>query len=128
MRIAYDQVLDRVGRPGRYVYPLSVGAERATQIDDFTVHVRATDTRAKLDEVETPRYATSKNGDDTRISASASEPSSSRPRTTSWCLTRGKRRRRAEVSAYVPSWGEFKGAGWMAQHEAPKAVATSRCA
>ena len=39
--------LERVGGRVRYVYPLSVGAERATQIDDFTVRVWATDTRAK---------------------------------------------------------------------------------
>ena len=69
MRISYDQVVSESGGRVRYVYPLSVGAERATEIDDFSVQVRAGDTRATLEEVETPRYATTKSGDDRGFSA-----------------------------------------------------------
>jgi Ca-activated chloride channel family protein len=110
VRIAYDQVLKESGGRVRYVYPLSVGAERATQIDDFTVQVRATDTRSRLDEIETPRYATSKNGDDRgfRLSFGARQFTPANDFIVSYARQTDND---AEVSAYVPSWGEFKGGG-----------------
>jgi Ca-activated chloride channel family protein len=110
VRIAYDQVLKESGGRVRYVYPLSVGAERATQIDDFTVHVRATDTRSRLDEVETPRYATSKNGDERgfQVSFGAKQFTPANDFIVSYARQTDSD---AEVSAYVPAWGEFKGGG-----------------
>jgi Ca-activated chloride channel family protein len=110
VRIAYDQVLKESGGRVRYVYPLSVGAERATQIDDFTVRVRATDTRSRLDEVETPRYATSKNGDERGfdVSFGVKQFTPSNDFIVSYARQTDSD---AEVSAYVPSWGEFKGGG-----------------
>jgi Ca-activated chloride channel family protein len=110
VRIAYDQVVPESGGRVRYVYPLSVGAERATQIDDFSVHVRAADTRAKLEEVETPRYATSKSVDDRgfRIEFGAKRFTPDDDFIVSYTRQRADE---AEVSAYVPSWGEFKGGG-----------------
>ena len=67
VRIGYDQVLKESGGRIRYVYPLSVGAERATAIEEFAVHVQATDSRAPLGEIETPHYATSKSGEPGRF-------------------------------------------------------------
>jgi len=110
VRIAYDEVLKESGGRVRYVYPVSVGAERSTQIDDFSVQVRATDTRAKLEEVETPGYAAAKGGDDRgiRVGFSAKQFTPSHDFIVSYTRqTDGD----AEVSAYVPAWGEFKGGG-----------------
>src|SRR4029078_2690499 len=39
--IAYDQVLDESLGRARYLYPLSLGADRAVRIDDFTIDVTA---------------------------------------------------------------------------------------
>jgi hypothetical protein len=110
VRIAYDQVLGESGGRVRYVYPLSVGSERATTIDDFSVQVRAADTQSKLEEVETPHYATSKDGDDRAFhlgfAAKRFTPESD------FIVSYARRRAdEAEVSAYVPSWGEWKGKG-----------------
>ena len=85
-------------------------AERATEIDDFSVQVRAGDTRATLEEVETPHYATTKSGDDRgfRLGFSAKRFTPASDFVVSYARQRADD---AEVSAYVPSWGEFKGSG-----------------
>jgi Ca-activated chloride channel family protein len=110
VRIAYDQVLPESGGRVRYVYPLSVGSERATTIDDFSVQVRAADTRSRLEEVETPHYATLKNGDDRgfHLGFAAKRFTPESDFIVSYARQRADD---AEVSAYVPSWGEFKGGG-----------------
>lgn len=52
--LAYDQALaDRGGR-ARYVYPLSLGADRAVTLDDFSIRVAA---GGPIGEAETPGYA-----------------------------------------------------------------------
>ena len=110
VRIAYDQVLAESGGRVRYVYPLSVGSERATEIDDFSVQVRATDTRSKLEEVETPGYSASKTGDDRgfRAGFTAHRFTPGADFIVSYARQRADE---ADLSAYVPAWGEFKGGG-----------------
>ncbi len=110
VRIAYDEVLKESGGRIRYVYPLSVGSERSTQIDDFSVQVRATDTRSELEDVSTPGYATVKTGDErgVRVAFSAKQFTAARDFIVSYAR---QTEDAAEVSAYVPSWGEFKGGG-----------------
>jgi Ca-activated chloride channel family protein len=55
--LAYDQALaPRDGR-ARYVYPLSLGADRATRIEDFDLRVTASDSAGPLGAAETPGYA-----------------------------------------------------------------------
>jgi Ca-activated chloride channel family protein len=110
VRIAYDQALAESGGRVRYVYPLSVGSERAIEIDDFSVQVRAADTRSKLEEVETPGYATSKTGDDRGFRAGFSARRFT-PLADFIVSYARQRADEAEVSAYVPAWGEFKGGG-----------------
>ena len=55
--IAYDQVLSQVSNQVRYVYPLSLGQDRAVTIDDLTIDVTAGDATTSLVAVRTPGYA-----------------------------------------------------------------------
>jgi len=110
VRIAYDQVVKEAGGRIRYAYPLSVGAERATTIDDFSMQVRVTDTRAPVEELETPRYATLKSGEErgVRIAFSAKQFVPAHDFVVSYARPPQDE---ADLAAYVPSWGELKGAG-----------------
>jgi hypothetical protein len=110
VRIAYDQVVKESGGRIRYAYPLSVGAERATTIDDFSMQVRVTDTRAPVEELETPQYATSKSGEDrgVRIAFSAKQFVPANDFVVSYARPTQDE---ADLAAYVPSWGELKGVG-----------------
>ena len=56
--LAYNQALNESGGRVRYIYPLSVGGDRATKVDELSIHVAASDTRARLGDIETPRYPT----------------------------------------------------------------------
>ena len=110
VRIAYDQVVKESGGRIRYAYPLSVGAERATTIDDFSVQVRVTDTRAAVEELETPGYATSKSGEDrgVRLAFSAKKFAPAQDFVVSYARPTQDE---ADLAAFVPSWGELKGVG-----------------
>lgn len=55
--LAYDQVLPEASRQVRYLYPLSLGQDRAVSIDDFTIDVTAADATTSLVAVRTPGYA-----------------------------------------------------------------------
>ena len=57
--LAYDQALgSRAGRT-RYVYPLSLGADRTTRVGDFALRVTASHAGGPLEGAETPGYAAS---------------------------------------------------------------------
>ena len=110
VRIAYDQVVKESSGRIRYSYPLSVGSERATTIDDFSMQVRVTDTRAPVEELETPRYATSKSNEDrgVRVAFSAKQFVPANDFVVSYARPTQDE---ADLAAYVPSWGELKGVG-----------------
>ena len=55
--LAYDQVLPEASGQVRYLYPLSLGQDRAVSIDDFTIDVTAADATTSLVAVRTPGYA-----------------------------------------------------------------------
>ena len=55
--LAYDQVLPEASGQVRYLYPLSLGQDRAISIDDFTIDVTAADATTSLIAVRTPGYA-----------------------------------------------------------------------
>jgi Ca-activated chloride channel family protein len=55
--LAYDQVLPQASGQVRYLYPLSLGQDRAVSIDDFTLDVTAADATTSLVAVRTPGYA-----------------------------------------------------------------------
>lgn len=55
--LAYDQVLPEASRQVRYLYPLSLGQDRAVSIDEFTIDVTAADATTSLVAVRTPGYA-----------------------------------------------------------------------
>ncbi|MET0593374.1 MAG: VIT domain-containing protein, partial [Polyangiaceae bacterium] len=110
VRIAYDQVLKESAGRIRYAYPLSVGAERATNIDDFSMKVRVTDTRAPVEELETPRYATQKSGEERGVTVSFSAKKFV-PANDFVVSYARPTQDEADLAAYVPSWGELKGVG-----------------
>ncbi|MFS8070859.1 MAG: VIT domain-containing protein, partial [Byssovorax sp.] len=55
--LAYDQVLPQASRQVRYLYPLSLGQDRAVSIDELTIDVTAADATTSLVAVRTPGYA-----------------------------------------------------------------------
>jgi hypothetical protein len=57
--LAYSQILPAAGGRVRYVYPLSLGADRSTRIDDFAISVKASSAGAKLGDVTTSGYPAS---------------------------------------------------------------------
>jgi Ca-activated chloride channel family protein len=57
--LAYDQALAAPDGRARYVYPLSLGADRAVTIDDFALRVAVSDAAGAVSEAETPGYAAS---------------------------------------------------------------------
>ena len=68
--LAYDQSLAERGERVRYVYPLSLGADRATTIDDFTVAVTVKDSAATLGAATTAGYDASLHVDEQGLVAS----------------------------------------------------------
>ena len=55
--IAYDQVLSQASSQVRYLYPLSLGQDRAVSIDELSIDVTAADATTSLVAVRTPGYA-----------------------------------------------------------------------
>ena len=55
--IAHDQVLSEASSQVRYLYPLSLGQDRAVTIDELSIDVTAADATTSLVGVRTPGYA-----------------------------------------------------------------------
>lgn len=55
--LAYDQVLSEASSQVRYLYPLSLGQDRAVTIDELSIDVTAADATTSLIAVRTPGYA-----------------------------------------------------------------------
>lgn len=55
--LAYNQILPAEGGRVHYVYPLSLGADRATKISDFSLSIRASTTEGSVGDIMTPGYA-----------------------------------------------------------------------
>ena len=70
--LAYDQALSGRGEHVRYVYPLSLGADRATPIDDFSLSVVVKDSAAALGSAMAAGYDASLRADEQGIVASYS--------------------------------------------------------
>jgi hypothetical protein len=108
--LAYNQALPEQGARARYVYPLSLGAERATRIDDFSISVTLADTVSKLTDVSTPGYAADVRTEERRASVSYA----ARTFVPEKDFVVGYERVEPadlQLSAYVPKWGEFKADG-----------------
>jgi Ca-activated chloride channel family protein len=106
VRLAYDQIVPAAAGRQRYVYPLS-GDERATEIDDFSIHVQASDSRAKLEDPEVIGWAAKV----TRSSGSIEAEFRGRKvrPTQDFALAYGRARiADAELSTYVPALGDPK--------------------
>ncbi len=70
--LTYDQVLDRFDGRARYLYPLSLGADRAVKIDDFSIDLTASESAGALGEPRTPGYAAAIKTDAGKVVASFS--------------------------------------------------------
>lgn len=70
--LGYDQALAEKGEHARYVYPLSLGADRATPIDDFALSVSVKDSAAALGSATAAGYDASLRADEQGIVASYS--------------------------------------------------------
>jgi len=57
--LAYNQILPAEGGRVRYVYPLSLGTDQATKINDFSMSIRAMNSDGSIGDVMTPGYAAS---------------------------------------------------------------------
>ncbi|MFO0591247.1 MAG: AgmX/PglI C-terminal domain-containing protein [Polyangiaceae bacterium] len=68
--LTYDQSLAERGERVRYVYPLSLGADRATTIDDFAVAITVKDSAATLGAATTAGYDASLHVDEQGLVAS----------------------------------------------------------
>ncbi|MEP7123641.1 MAG: AgmX/PglI C-terminal domain-containing protein [Byssovorax sp.] len=55
--LAYDQVLSEASSQVRYLYPLSLGQDRAVTIDELSIDVTAVDATTSLVGVRTPGYS-----------------------------------------------------------------------
>lgn len=55
--LAYNQILPSDAGRVRYVYPLSLGPDRATKINEFSVSVRATSSDGAVNDLMTPGYS-----------------------------------------------------------------------
>ncbi len=56
--LAYDQPLAEVDSAAlRYVYPMSLGDDRATRIDDFSINVMLSDSGSRISGIDTPGYS-----------------------------------------------------------------------
>ena len=54
--VAYNEALTAHGKQTHYVYPLSLGADRSTSIDRFSMHVEAHEAEAAIADVQVPHY------------------------------------------------------------------------
>lgn len=107
--LAYNQALPAAGGRVHYVYPLSLGADRSTSIDDFSIAFVATDSRGELGNVATRGYPASIRTQDRAVSvrydATSFSPSADFVVSYSREGLDG-----AEVAAYATRPGEFQGA------------------
>lgn len=108
--LAYDQVLAAADGRVRYVLPLAAGAERATKIDDFRLHVSASDTRGVVADVETPGWATTRAAAarSVELDFAARDFAPDRDFVATYARDAGSE---PELSTYVPAWGAPKGQG-----------------
>jgi Ca-activated chloride channel family protein len=107
VRLAYDQIVPSSAGRLRYVYPFGGGSERATRIDDFSVHVVASDGRAKIDDPEVTGYAAKLRRSSGSIEAEYRGKNVSP--TQDFVLSYGRERAAdAELSLYTPALGDQK--------------------
>lgn len=109
--LAYDQALPADGDRSQYVYPLSLGADRATKIDDFSLRVTVSDTRRPLSAPTTPGYAAKLTTAERVVTASYEAKAFTPATDFVVAYTRGSQTG-AELSAYVPKWGELHDQGF----------------
>jgi tetratricopeptide (TPR) repeat protein len=57
--LAYNQILPSEGGRARYVYPLSLGADRTASIEDFSISMTAHSTGAAIGDISTSGYPAS---------------------------------------------------------------------
>lgn len=104
--LAYNQALSEEGGRVRYTYPLSLGADRAVRIGQFSMDVTLTDTRTQVRDLRTPGYATRGTLDPKRATLTFEAKAFAPARDFTLSYER-EPTPAADISAYVPAWGEF---------------------
>ena len=107
--LAYNQVLPTTGGRVRYAYPLSLGADRTTTIDDFSIDVTATDSTKALHDVSTPRYPATIATEEGRIKVGFSARAF-RPTADFVVSYERDAQPGAQLATYTAKPGEFQGA------------------
>jgi len=101
--LAYDQALAQRGGVTRYVYPMSLGAERSTPIDELSFELQASDSRAAFSDVQVPHYAAEvEQGADVKLRFNARHFAPAADMVVSLAT---EPRTEAQLSAYVPVAG-----------------------
>jgi hypothetical protein len=110
--LAYNQMLPMAGGRVRYVYPLSLGKERATRIDDLSIQVKVSNTTRPPRDPVTPTYAPvlETSGADLSVTYQAQKVA---PDADFVLAYREDTPDEGPVpaAAYVPGLGEFSGEG-----------------
>lgn len=104
---AYNQVLSTAGGRVRYVYPLSMGADRASVIEDFSLAVTAFDSTGRQSDAATPRYPASIRAEDGKLEAAMSARSFAPAEDFVFSYLRKDGEGDVDVAAYTPRAGEF---------------------
>ena len=108
--LAYNQALPQEGGRVRYSYPLSLGKDRTSRIGAFSIDVTVSDTHAAVADVRTPGYVARVSPAEKKATVAFATTQFAPERDFVLSYQRGESTG-ADVSAYVPKWGEFTGDG-----------------
>lgn len=124
--LAYNQALPSAGGRVRYVYPLSLGADRTTTVDDFSISVTASDGEAALRDIGTRGLPASIRTEGKNILAHYSAKSFTPVEDFELAYERERpsaSASRASVAVYTPREGEFLSIDPKRGSSAPKKTA-----
>jgi hypothetical protein len=117
--LAYNQVLPVAGGRVRYVYPLSLGKDRATRIDDLGIQVTVSNTTLVPHDPVTPNYAPALTTTGTALSAQYSAQKVAPDADFVLAYRQDTPEDRFAAAAYLPELGEFKASPAAGVGQAP---------
>lgn len=102
--LAYNQALSTENGTLRYVYPLSLGQGRENKLEDLSISVHLSDTRASLRNLRVPEYD-ARLGNEGGFHTVSLELRGAAPTRDFVVLADRDVEPSAQLSAYVPAWG-----------------------
>ena len=108
--LAYDQALVTEAGRVRYTYPLFLGKDRTSRIGRLSMQVDVSDTRSELRDLRVPGYAARTSLEPKRCTVAFDAASFSPPQDFVVTYERAQASG-ADVSAFVPRWGDAAGDG-----------------